>query len=57
MSNTAEPASSTGTCMASVYSTDFMPPSTTNTPVMITRNAPENQKKSVSPSSGRLMVS
>jgi hypothetical protein len=32
--------------MASVHNTDFMPPSTTNTPVTITRKAPENQKKS-----------
>ena len=55
--NTAEPASSTGTCMASVHSTDNMPPAMTNTPVMITRKAAENQKKSTSPNSGRLMVS
>ncbi len=33
-----------------------MPPSTTKTPVMITRKNAENQKKSVSPNSGRLIV-
>src|SRR6476659_1495542 len=55
-SNTAEPANNTGTCMASVHNTDNMPPAITNTPVMITRKAAENQKKSTSPSSGRWMV-
>src|SRR5678815_1025527 len=55
--NTAEPANSTGTCMASVQSTDNMPPAMTNTPVTITRKAAENQKKSTSPNNGREMVS
>ena len=56
-SSTAEPASNTGTCMASVHNTDNMPPAITNTPVMITRKAAENQKKSTSPNSGSVMVS
>src|SRR6185295_3207466 len=55
-SNTAEPVNSTGTCIASVHSTDFMPPRITKTPVTITRDSAENQKKSVCPNSGRSTV-
>ena len=52
INSTIEPVSSTGTCIASVHSTDFMPPRMTKTPVMVTSENAANQKKSTSPSTG-----